>query len=358
MRFRALVTAILPFAVAASGCAELTHLTRTRQLGKPTIDGRRQAFFIDAKQRAIFQQEGVICAEPSPDALSALAVSQGLNIATPEGTTIGQSLSVAEAAASIGLRTQSIQLMRDHMYRICEGYQSGAISQLAFQLLHRRFQTTMVGILAIEQLTGAVRPPAVVLGGSSSTGSAQAVADLTATREAAASSVREGEVALKTAQAADATARAERDAAQITLDQATEASAKEVAAKKLEEQQSKAEDAAANLLAAEGALAGRKAALDAIDRQLVLARSAGSASATGAIEAQRTLSGANAQIIATTVGQIVEKTMDLTNQADFCIMVLAESAELEPRINVNSPIVATCTSLITQDATLRARLVP
>jgi hypothetical protein len=137
------------FASLLAGCAEMTHLTRTR-----SVSGG-DAILIDAKQRGIFTRRDVLCAEPSPDALSAIAASQNMNIGTPKGTTIGQSISIAEAAASIGLRTQSIQLMRDHMYRLCEAYQSGAIGPVGLQLLHRRFQTTMVAILAIEQLTGA-----------------------------------------------------------------------------------------------------------------------------------------------------------------------------------------------------------
>src|SRR5688572_7845325 len=158
---------LLAGSMIVSGCANMTHLTRTRSMGQQGPGGKNQVFFIDAKQRALFQRQGVVCAEPSPDALSALAASQGLTVATPDGTSVGQSLSIAEAAGAIGLRTQSIQLMRDHMYRVCEGYLSGAVSGITFQLMHRRFQTTVVGILAIEQLTGAMRAPAIVLGGSS-----------------------------------------------------------------------------------------------------------------------------------------------------------------------------------------------
>jgi len=119
------------------------------------------------------------CAEPSPDALSALAASGGI-AAEVFGKGKGQlQAAVAESAGSIGLRTQSIQLMRDAMFRLCEGYMNDALGNAAFETLHRRFQNSMVAILAIEQLTGVVRAPAITLASTSAVGAADAVADLT-----------------------------------------------------------------------------------------------------------------------------------------------------------------------------------
>lgn len=335
-----------------SGCAETTHLTRTRTLATEVtprsgqtpavISDRYQAFFIDAKQRAIIQRGPYVCAEPSPDALSAIAASQGLSVATPEGTSVGGSLSLAEAAGSLGLRTQSIQLMRDHMYRICEGFLSGAIPQLTFQILHRRFQTTMVGILAIEQMTGAVRAPAIMLSGSSGVGDAQAVVQLTASREAIATSVSEAETGLKTAQAADKAAKEAVVAAEKAL-AAADAAGKEAATKDLAARKETAQTASGGLLEAEGKVAGRKATLAAIDRQLVQARAGSFAGTTGAIEGNVGMSSATAQVVATTIGQIVKDTMGLANANDFCVMVLAEAATgAASTIDVKGPIVQDC----------------
>jgi hypothetical protein len=62
------------------------------------------------------------------------------------------------------------------MYRLCEGYQGGALSADQFNRLQRRYQNMMLGLLAIEQLTGAVvaRPVALGSGGSSATAGEQA----------------------------------------------------------------------------------------------------------------------------------------------------------------------------------------
>jgi hypothetical protein len=330
-------------ALLLPGCAEMTHLTRTRTMGATDQYGMRQAFFIDAKQRAIFQRQGVICAEPSPDALSAIAASQGLSVSTPQGTSVGESLSLAEAAGAIGLRTQSIQLMRDHMYRVCEGYLAGAISPVTFQLMHRRFQTTVVGILAIEQLTGAMRAPAVVLGGSSRVGDAEAVAQLTALRESTAKSVTDAETQLKDAQAKEATAKTELAAAAAAATAAPDDAAKKNAK---DEKDANLKNATAATLDADGVVASRKAALSAIDTQLVLARSSGSATATGAVEGTASRSPIDMTAVATAVSQIVSGTMALTNGDDFCIALLSEAVSKITSVDPNSPVTKECLQLL------------
>jgi hypothetical protein len=84
-----------------------------------------------------------VCAEPSPDALSALATTVGLSLSNADRDYTAN-FALSEAGGSIGLRTQSIQLIRDSMYRLCEGYLSGALNEVAFETLHRRFQSSMV----------------------------------------------------------------------------------------------------------------------------------------------------------------------------------------------------------------------
>jgi hypothetical protein len=127
---------------------------------------------IDVKQRVVLTHEKktkdakgveriqlITCAEPSPDALTVLGASNALSIAVdaPKANgSLNATSSVAEAGAFVGLRTQSIQLLRDAMYRLCEGYAAGAIDSNEFESMQRRFQSTMMGLIAIEQLTGPV----------------------------------------------------------------------------------------------------------------------------------------------------------------------------------------------------------
>jgi hypothetical protein len=130
---------------------------------------------IDVKQRAIYALDRnmrddkwyAVCAEPSPDGLSALNLGNSVDLAIP-GRSLGLAFASAETAASIGLRTQSITILRDAMYRLCEGYASGALDDISFSRHHRRYQSIMMGLLAIEQLTGAVVARQATLGGQAS----------------------------------------------------------------------------------------------------------------------------------------------------------------------------------------------
>ncbi|NMG32527.1 hypothetical protein [Aromatoleum evansii] len=146
-------------ALTLTGCAQFTTAFRT-------YDGT-QSVMVDVKQRAIIStnigNRTVICAEPSPDAMAAYALEVAGQIKTPQDLVGKGSLASQESAATVGLRTQSIQLLRDSLYRLCEAYANGAIPEHRFDLLARRYQKNMVALLAIEQLTGTVKAPPVTI---------------------------------------------------------------------------------------------------------------------------------------------------------------------------------------------------
>jgi len=129
----------------------------------------------DAKQRAILSSIGRgganrFCAEPSPDVFAVIA--QSLSV----GGTFGQqadpkaiqaALNAAFSSSEQGStipRTQTINMLRELMYRTCERYLNGSITSLELPLQAIRDQRLIVSILAIEQLTGAVATKAVALG--------------------------------------------------------------------------------------------------------------------------------------------------------------------------------------------------
>lgn len=109
---------------------------------------------------------GVMCPEPSPDALKTLAAS--MNIEKQNVAAIAAAYS--EGGANIGLRTHSIQLLRDQLFSICQAYANGALTKPAYQMLLTRNQRNTVALMAVEQLTGVLRTPAVTLSSSSSVG--------------------------------------------------------------------------------------------------------------------------------------------------------------------------------------------
>jgi len=156
----------LGMAVIMSGCANLNTVGRTSPLPN---DGK--AIHLDIQQRTVMVNRlGQYCAEPSPDALAAFAASLGISASNPASNAISAAGSTGSAAASIGLRTQSITLMRDAMYRICEAYGNGQIGKAQVATLIGRSQDLTAVILAVEQLTGpTVASQATLAAASSST---------------------------------------------------------------------------------------------------------------------------------------------------------------------------------------------
>ena len=165
MRITLLKLLIVPCLLAASACSlgNFNSVYRTPQLS----DGR--SLVLDAEQFVVLQiprpndgrvhtpaTDHVVCVMPSPDALTAAAARGGLELDNPQGASGRIDIATMEAAASIGLRTQSIQLMRDAMFRMCEAYAAGGLDSLEYGIMMRRFQSRMVAVLAVEQLTGAI----------------------------------------------------------------------------------------------------------------------------------------------------------------------------------------------------------
>lgn len=137
----------------------------------PPLDSAGTLASGEAPSPGPVDKEIVICAEPSPDAISALSsslnTSGSFSLSDPSGKEIAAALAIAlaqtEAAGYVGLRTQTIQLLRDGMYRLCEGYANAALTRHDYTRLQRRYQNTMLALLAIEQLTGAVATRQVTL---------------------------------------------------------------------------------------------------------------------------------------------------------------------------------------------------
>ncbi len=157
--------------LAVSGCSSSIHNSRT--LSKPGID------FVDARQRAVVSTKAklaagddpermITCSEPSPDVFSVLAASFGLDLGLAPSSasdTAKISAALSENAATIQ-RTQTINLLRESLFRTCERYLNGAIGPAEMIVQSARDQRAMVSILAIEQLTGSLTPPPVVISSS------------------------------------------------------------------------------------------------------------------------------------------------------------------------------------------------
>jgi hypothetical protein len=202
------VMLLASFSLMLGACAELNSIHRTRPIPAGN-EGR--VVTVDAKQRHLLvlpdsdsttNTKWRVCAEAAPDVFSAYAASGGARGDKSGGEV---SFASAETAATIE-RTQTINLLRESFYRTCERYASGAINRTQFIIQAARDQRSMVAVLAIEQLTGAVRPKSTIISGPGTAASTLSGAD-------AAELIEDYNKRLKTAEAAQA-------AAQTALDEA------------------------------------------------------------------------------------------------------------------------------------------
>lgn len=172
----------------ALGACSANYNTAFRDV---TIDPLPNALVVDAKQRAILSANLPVdssgnvlraearrfCSEPSPDVFSVIAqalgaggsFSQGADPASIEAA-LNLAFSTSEQGSTIP-RTQTVNMLREMMFRTCERYLSGGYDATELSIQAARDQRIMVSILAIEQLTGAVTPRPVVLGATGSAGS-------------------------------------------------------------------------------------------------------------------------------------------------------------------------------------------
>lgn len=171
---------LIALAITLTACANLQTIERRTSLPFSQIKSSDSqnasvvkgtdgvAIHLDAQQRLVMFHMNKYCAEPSPDALAAYAASLGLGASTASKNAVSLAQGMQSSAGSIGLRTQSITLMRDALYRMCEAASNGSLNSIEIaKLLHQSQDLTAV-ILAVEQLTGAVAANQIILSGTTS----------------------------------------------------------------------------------------------------------------------------------------------------------------------------------------------
>ncbi|HAT40309.1 MAG TPA: hypothetical protein DCS87_01105 [Rheinheimera sp.] len=181
------------FALALTSCGNLnsihhqslvdystTQVITTDAKQRHLIAARKETQTVDTdKKTTTTTVSHIICAEPSPDAFSVYSAAVAADASKANELQAGLRIATGETGATIGLRTESIQLLRDAMYRLCEAYAAGALTKQQYAELLQKYQKSMVTLIAIAQLTNAVRPPQVVI---SNQAQLQATSDLLAAK--------------------------------------------------------------------------------------------------------------------------------------------------------------------------------
>ena len=150
---------------------------------------------MDASQRVILSatrvvdghERRIVCAEPSPDSLRAVAqsLSNSLNASVPlnvNGQTVTPTVSdqvattLAESAAYVGVRNATIQLLRDALYRACEAYLNGVIDDTGYALILTNYPRISAALLTAEGLTRPTFAPPVIINTSATAGAQEKAA--------------------------------------------------------------------------------------------------------------------------------------------------------------------------------------
>lgn len=103
-----------------------------------------------------------------PDALvarAAVAAASG-NFSQPTGGASGGgsvSGGSSESAASLSFRNETVQMLRDGYYRLCEAYMNGALTRKQYQHMILNADTFMVVISALQTLGSNPVAPAVAI---------------------------------------------------------------------------------------------------------------------------------------------------------------------------------------------------
>ncbi len=331
------------------GCANLNTIDRITPFNS-LDDKKGKAIHLDIQQRLlVMNAKGNYCAEPSPDALAAFAAAAGIGASAPAQGAVSAAGSISSSAASIGLRTQSITLMRDALYRMCEAYGNDKLSDPQVMVLLSRSQDLTAVILATEQLTGAVVAQQAALSG---TATADATAVMTATSQLLEAAIKQQErsqtrleqamekkadAETKRTQAAEEFAAAQTDSSNNTGDDA----AGKRARTRLTKAKSDLDAATRKVTLAEKIRALREQTLaSATERVESLQAAQDSAAITAAASSssnaalsgggvQSRLNDQSTQAIASAVSDMVNTVLVKPYAVDYCMAIISANDEDE-----------------------------
>ena len=158
---------------ATAGCDGAIFRTFDIDAGNSLSIGARQRTVIVTTKGGVEGDRQVVCAEPSPDVFAVraasasaalqrgpLGVSGATGAAAQQTASAGFGFASSETGAAIN-RTQTIQLLRDGLFRLCEAYMNGAVDETQYNIALANFDKVMANLLAIDGIAGSPIPPAI-----------------------------------------------------------------------------------------------------------------------------------------------------------------------------------------------------
>ena len=181
LRYTTLMATLIGTALLMVGCESFQLRPRANQF----MHAPGSVLLTEADTRSVVsltrldehgRTRNVHCAEPPPDVAKAVesafgaagsGSASGLGGVTPS-VAVQIASARAEAIAQLGERLATVQLLRDALYRACEAYANGALSNLEYSALLSRYDDTMTTLLAAEIAGGAFGRSLAGAGGETS----------------------------------------------------------------------------------------------------------------------------------------------------------------------------------------------
>jgi hypothetical protein len=141
-------------------CAELgTSATNIGLRPFPLALSAEQKVITAQPQSKKGKLPSVYCAEPGREAFTAGTSTLDILPNRQQESSVSGFAAQSEFVGDAAIRASTVQLLRDAMYRMCEGYAAGVISAANCTVIQRRLQNTISALIATQQLTGTIRPP-------------------------------------------------------------------------------------------------------------------------------------------------------------------------------------------------------
>jgi len=160
------ITGLVLGALALAGCGTFKQKSVTGETGTLSVIAAKSSdhlvFVRDRNATSDREADRISCAMPSPDFLDASSTTGSLGVGVPKiGANLG--FGSAQSAAFVGMRTQTIQLLRDSLFRLCEAHMNGALSREQYNIALVSMPELFATMMAIDVVGGAAIAPAVTL---------------------------------------------------------------------------------------------------------------------------------------------------------------------------------------------------
>lgn len=165
----AVLVALLTLGACGAGGAKTFKEFNIDKGNSIAIDATTRVILVTQKGGATHDQF-VVCGEPSPDAIVAsFGAEATVKGSAPQGPSVEAGGKITQTAKSIAVRTATIQLLRDGLYRACEAVINGMIGTNEYRRILSGIGDVMIVLQALDSLGGLKE------GGAASATSIQAI---------------------------------------------------------------------------------------------------------------------------------------------------------------------------------------